>query len=119
MNVKPSFTHLAALLCFAALTGCSRQPQLTVANQSSTPLTNLVVSGSGFSVTLGTLAPGAQTRIGVSPSGDSGLRFEFDAAGKHHSSAPDCYFESSPLYWVTATVAPDYSVKVNVSTKPY
>jgi len=110
---------LTALLCLAALTGCARQPQLTVVNQSSMPLTNLVVSGSGFSARLNTLAPGAQTRIGVSPSGDSGLRFEFDANGKHHSSAPDCYFENSPLYRVTATFDPDSTVKVDVRIEKY
>jgi len=65
-----------------------------------------------------TLAPGVQTRIGVSPSGDSGLRFEFDAAGKHHSAAPDYFFESSPLQSINASVASEYSVKVNGSTKP-
>jgi len=117
--MKHSLTLLIVLLCLAALAGCARQPQLTVVNQSSAPLTNLVVSGSGFSVNLGTLAPGEQTRIGVSPSGDSGLRFEFDAGGKHHSSAPDCYFESSPLYRVTATIGPDFTVKVDVRIEKY
>jgi hypothetical protein len=113
------FVMFTALLCLAALTGCSRQPQLTVVNQSSAPLTNLVVSGSGFSVRLGTLAPGGQTRVGVSPSGDSGLRLEFDAGGEHYAVAPDCYFENSPLYRVTAIVGPDFTVKVDVHTKKY
>jgi hypothetical protein len=117
--MKPTLTLLTALLCFAALTGCGRQPQLTVVNQSSVPVTNLVVSGSGFSVHLGTLAPGAQARLGVSPSGESSLRFEFDAGGKHYSAAPDCYFENSPLYRVTATVGPDFTVKVDVRIEKY
>ena len=117
--MKHTFTLLTVSLCLAVLTGCARQPQLTVVNQSSTPLTNLVVSGSGFSASVGTLAPGAQTRIGVSPSGESSLRFEFDAGGKHHSSAPDCYFENSSLYRVTATIGPDFSVKVDVRNEKY
>jgi hypothetical protein len=108
-----------ALLCLVIPAGCARQPQLTVVNQSSSPLTNLVVSGTGFSVRLETLAPGTQTHVGVSPSGDSGLRFEFDANGKHFASAPDCYIENSPLYRVTATVSPDFKVKVDVSIKSY
>jgi hypothetical protein len=83
------------------------------------PLTNLVVSGSGFSARLNTLAPGAQTRVGISPSGDSSLRFEFDAGGKHYSSAPDCYFENSPLYRVTAVIGPDFTVKVDVRIEKY
>lgn len=117
--MKHTRTFLAVLLCFATLAGCSRQPQLTVVNQSSVPLTKLIVSGSGFSKDLGTLAPGAQVHIGVSTSGESSLRLEFNASGQHFSATPDCYFENSSLYRVTATVAPDYSVKVNVSTKPY
>lgn len=113
------FVMFAVLLCLAALGGCARQPRLTVLNQSSAPLSNLVVSGSGFSETLGALAPGEKVRIGVSPSGDSALRFEFDAGGKHHSSAPDCYFEGSPLYRVTATIGPDFTVKVDVGIEEY
>ena len=114
-----SICVLTALLCIAALAGCSRQPQLTVVNHASAPLTNLVVSGSGFSVPLGTLATNGQVSVGVTPSGESSLRTEFDASGKHYSSAPSCYFENSPLYRVTAIVAADYSVKVDVSTKTY
>lgn len=113
------FVMFAAVLCLAALTGCARQPQLTVVNQSSTTLTDLVVSGSGFSTRLGALAPGEQRRLGVSPSGESSLRFEFDASGKHHSVAPDCYFENSPLYRVTATIGPDFTVKVDVRIEKY
>lgn len=117
--MKPSLILLAALLYLVALAACSPQPQLTVVNLSSTPLTNVMVSGSGFSKSLGTLASGEQTRVGVSPSGDSGLRLEFDAGGRHHSSTPDYYFESSRLYRVTSTIGQDFTVKVDVRIEKY
>lgn len=119
MNKRTIHLILTVLLCLAAFTGCARQPQLTVINQSSTPLTNLVVSGAGFSVNFGTLAPGEQTRVGVSPLGESSLRLKFDAGGRRYSVAPNCYFENSPLYRVTATIGPDFTVKVDVRIEKY
>ena len=108
---------LVAILGVAMVTGCLRHPQVTVRNQSASPLSNLVVSGSGFSQNLGALAPGGQTHTRVSPSGDSSLHVAFDAGGKHHSVEAG-YFEDSPHYRVTATVAADFSVKVEVALWP-
>ncbi|MCC6354146.1 MAG: hypothetical protein IT577_09690 [Verrucomicrobiae bacterium] len=119
MRRRAATLVLSVLLCLALLGGCARQPQLTVVNQSSAPLANLVVSGSGFSVRFGTLGPGERMSLGVSPAGDSSLRFEFDAGGRRYSAAPDCYFESSPLYRVTATIGPDFTVEVDVRIEKY
>jgi hypothetical protein len=109
---------LVTIPCLAVLVGCTSHPQLTVRNQSASPLSNLVVSGAGFSRNLGALAPGEQKRTRVNPSGESGLQVDFDAGGKHVSAKPDCYFENSPHYRVTATVAADFSVKVDVALWP-
>jgi hypothetical protein len=54
----------------------------------------------------------------VRPTADSGLRLAFDANGTRYSPPEDGYFEASPHYQVTATVAPDFSVKVESSIKP-
>jgi|UniRef100_UPI0037841885 hypothetical protein len=118
--MKHTLILLAALLLVpvtAFLSGCSRQPQLMVSNHSSAPLTNVIISGSGFSESIATIAPAEKATVGVMPSGESSLRLEFDAGGKHFTATPDCYFESASYYRVNATVAPDFSVKVDVSTK--
>ncbi|MBN2451668.1 MAG: hypothetical protein JXR77_14865 [Lentisphaeria bacterium] len=104
----------ATVSCAVILAGCSRQPRVTVVNQSATELTNLVVSGSGFSLDLGTLPAGKKVRFGVTPSGESGLKVDFDAGGQHHSYGPDGYFENSHLYRVNVTVSTEYGVKVDV-----
>jgi hypothetical protein len=54
----------------------------------------------------------------VRPTADSGLRIAFDAKGTRHNPPEDGYLEASPHYRVTATVAADFSVKVESSIEP-
>lgn len=98
------------LLIFA--TSCSRHPRVTVVNASADPLTDLVLSGSGFSEPLGSLAPGEQKTVEVRPSADTGLAVSFEVKGTTHEPPADGYFEASGLYRVTATVQPDFSVNM-------
>jgi hypothetical protein len=111
MKRVSSFRFLLPLLLLATVS-CSRHPRVTVVNESTDPLANLLVSGSGFSEPLGTLAPGEKKTVEVTPSADTGLSLEFEAKGAKHAPPADGYFEASGLYRVTATVRPDFSVKV-------
>jgi hypothetical protein len=95
------------------LSGCDRAPQVTIVNQSSAELTNVVVSGTGFSEAIGPIPAGAERQISVRPQGESGLKLDFVANNRQFSSAPQGYFENNPSYKVTATVAPDFTVKVD------
>jgi hypothetical protein len=104
---------IAALLTSGLITGCSRQPEVTVINESAAPLENLVVSGNGFSERLGTLVPGKTVTVGVSPKSETGLGLEFDVNGTHHAPPPDGYFEGNSGSQVKAVVKPDFSVKVD------
>ena len=106
MFVKCFFVLLLATF-FA---GCTRGTNLTVVNTSAIELTKVVASGSDFSVSIGTLAAGQERRIKLPPKGGSALSLAFDANGKSFSSLPDGYFETG--FKVKATVAPDFSVKV-------
>ena len=103
-----------AVVC-SLFAGCSRPPQLTVINKSSSTLSNIVASGSGFSRPLSALAPGAQQQLTVSPRGESGLKLAVDAAGRHYEPQEQGYFEGG--YNVSATVAPDFTVSIE-STLP-
>ena len=107
-----------SLLVTSALTGCSRHPQVTVRNNSGVTITNVVISGSGFSEKVRDIVPGGSERAAVRPTADSGLRIAFDANGIRHNPPEDGYLEASPHYRVTATVAPDFTVKVDSSIKP-
>ncbi len=93
--------------------GCSRSPQLTVINRSTTELTNVIASGTGFTQAIGSIPAGGQRSIVVSPRSESSLQLTFNANGKHFASAPQGYFENSSNYKITATVSPDFTVTVD------
>lgn len=109
---RVSFFRILLPLLFLATASCSRNPRVTVVNESSSPLTNLVVSGSGFSEPIGSLAPGEQKTVTVAPKSETGLSLTFEAAGTTHAPPADGYFEASGLYRVKARVKPDFAVKV-------
>lgn len=90
--------------------GCSSGPELSVSNQSSVTLSNVVVSGPGFTMALGTLNPGEVQRRIVHPNRDSSVRLQFDAAGRHMDSGQLGYFEDSALYRVSLTVTTNLEV---------
>jgi hypothetical protein len=92
------------------LTGCTRGANVNVINRSTTELTNVVATGSGFTQSIGSIPAGQQRSISVSPPSESDLKLDFDANGKHFISKPQGYFEGSAK--VTATVSPDFTVTV-------
>ena len=102
-----------------ALAGCSRAPVVTISNHSSTTLSNLVVSGSGFSERVGTVVAGGQHRVAVHPKGESGVRVAFVAGGQHIDSGEQGYFEATGGYRVSATVGTNLSVSVSSDLRAY
>jgi hypothetical protein len=102
---------LFLLLACCLLSACSRTTRLTVNNNSKSTLSNVVASGSGFTHQIGSLAPGGSQQVTVTPRGESGLKLTFDANGKHFSAPEQGYFENG--YNVSATVAPDFTYKVD------
>ncbi len=101
------------LLVCSLLAACSRDTQLTVFNESSSTLTNVVASGSVFSQSLSPLAPGAQQQVAITPGGESGLKLAFDADGQHFAPPEQGYFENG--YSVSAIIAPDYTATVDAT----
>lgn len=98
---------LAVVLC-----GCHPEPLIVVKNQSPHTLSNLVVSGAGFSERLPVLEPGNEHRWSIRPSGDSGLGLRFDADRRTVDSGKQGYFEPASHYRVEATVHSDLTVSV-------
>ncbi|MEY4690497.1 MAG: hypothetical protein RIT19_822 [Verrucomicrobiota bacterium] len=108
---------IPAVFAFMALvSGCSPSPRVSVTNRSPHALTNVVVSGAGFSQRVPVLEPGQSVRWQVEPSGDSGLSLRFDAAGRTIDSGKQGYFEPRSHYRVDAVVQPDLNVTVATRT---
>jgi hypothetical protein len=101
------------------LVGCSPQNQVVVINQSNLQLRDVLVSGSGFSEQLGTIAPHEERRVVVHCRGESGLKISFKTDGNDVSFGPGGYFEGSGGYQVTATVSKDLGVSVKSELARY
>jgi hypothetical protein len=103
---------LALFIVVSASLGCSRATLITVVNEADVPLEDVLLSGSGFSTNVGSVAPHAQERVLVSPRGESDLRVDFKARGRPISLGPDGYFEAGGRYVVTVTISPSLTVSV-------
>jgi uncharacterized lipoprotein YajG len=107
--------HISSVIILAAtltLVGCSGSSVVTITNRSSVVLSNVVVSGSGFTNRLESIAAGAEQQIAVHPRGESGLRVSFDAAGQRIDSGEQGYFEAQG-YRVSAVIATNLSVSIS------
>jgi hypothetical protein len=111
----------ASLLAGMLLTlpGCSRAPVLTIRNDSSLTLSNLVVSGSGFSERIGNLPAGGEHRLTLRPRGESGVQLVFDAGSRHVDSGSQGYIEGGSGDRITAIVGTNLTVSVAQETRRY
>src|SRR5260221_12752172 len=98
---------LAVTVTFA---GCDRGTVITITNRSPVVLTDVVVSGSGFSERVDSIAPGTERKLAVRARGESGVRIAFEAAGQHIDTPEQGYFEAGSPYTVAVTVGPDLKV---------
>ena len=117
MQISRAFI-LAAVVTWA-LAGCSRAPIVIVTNLSPSALTNVVLSGSGFSERIDRIAPGAERRLTVHPRGESGVRVEFDAGSQHIDTGEQGYFEADGGYRVVVSIQPDLKVSVSSDLQNY
>ena len=91
-------------------------PRIILRNFSQNSLTNVVVSGTGFSRHLAQLEPGQRVEWRAEPSGESSLSLRFDSAGRTIDSGKQGYFEPRNHYRVDAVVQPDLSVTIATQT---
>ena len=88
-------------------------PEITVTNASGSPISEVVISGSGFKESLGDLASGSSTTRSARCTGESGLELSFSQAGESYSRDDLAYIESCGGYRVALTVNADNSVAVS------
>lgn len=99
MNTRPLRAAALAAAILAVASGCRRGPVVVVTNQSGVTVSNVVVSGVGFTNAIAVLAPGERMALRVRPSGDTHVRATFDA-GRSHDSGNLGYVENSGAYRV-------------------
>jgi len=109
MHIK----NLLIVLTLVAAAGCSRDPVITITNKSSLTLSNAVVSGSGFSESVGSIAARGEHSLTVRPHGESGVRIAFDAGTNHVDSGEQGYFEAGGGYRVAILVSTNLNVSVS------
>ena len=114
MNLQ-RLTIVAGLFAVATLSGCSRGTNLHIINKSNVELTKVIATGSGFKESIAAIPAGEERSIYVKIGGESALKLDFDANGKHHTSGSQGYFEGGKAVdtKVTATVSPDFAVTVD------
>jgi len=111
---------LPALLALLGLAGCGgASTPLTVVNRSTTPVEQMVVSGSGFEQSLGSIAPGATATSELNAKGETGLAVSFSVGTQRVSLPPQGYFEGGGGYAVTVVINPDLEVSVDASLRSY
>ena len=105
-------TVQAAVLGLLLPAGCSRAPQLVLHNRATRTVSHLVVSGTGFTRSLGDLAPGETLRQTLDPTGDSSLRFAFEVEGRRVEVGPVGYAEVAAGYRIEAEITPSLEVRL-------
>jgi len=108
MNMRTLQVVAIALL----LSSCISGVPVNIDNQSASDLTNVVVSGKGFSESVGTIPPGGKAVVHVRPKGESGVKLAFEVNGQRYSALEEAYIENDSLYVVDVTVDADFSVAI-------
>lgn len=100
-------------MCIAALivAGCSTKPQIRVTNRSPYQLTDLVISGTGFSHRIDALSSGANVSFPYQMTAGSRLQVSFSADKKHVEAAELSYVYKASSS-VAVSIGPDLAVSV-------
>lgn len=110
MNTRPLRAVAVAAAFLALESGCRRGPVVVVTNASGVTISNVVVSGVGFTNAIAFLAPGERTALRVRPSGDTHVRAVFEAGGLHDSGNLG-YLENSGAYRVGLVIGTNGAVR--------
>ena len=108
-------SRLVRLVACILLSGCASGIPISIANHSAYALTDITISGSGFSESVSALPPGGSEILHARPRGEnSGVKVSFAANGQRHSSMSG-YEENEVLSAVSITVADDLSITIDTN----
>src|SRR5262245_33868768 len=102
---------LIAAIVTAAWFGLFSSPTVTIRNESPLVVSNVVVSGNGFSELAGSIDPGHEKTVSMHPSGDSSVRVTFTAGEKQCDSGDQEYIAGNGDRF-TATIDQNLSLKI-------
>ena len=80
-------------------------------NESNTVISNVIVSGTGFSQTITAIPPLRSASVSVRPAGESGVSLSFSTPQGLVSTNHLGYIETQGGYWAEFIVAADYSIR--------
>ncbi|MFM7213350.1 MAG: hypothetical protein ACKO3H_00555 [Verrucomicrobiota bacterium] len=101
------------------LVGCSGSPEVELRNDASQTVSNLVVSGTGFTERIGTVRAGEGRRFVVRPTGESGVRIDFEAGGRRVDSGSQGYIEPRGGSRIRAVIGTNLDVRISDSPSRY
>ena len=101
----------------ALLSGCISGVPVSIENQSSSELTEVVVSGKGFSESVGTVRAGGSELIHIHPRAETTVKVAFAVRGQRYSGTLERTIENDNVNTVKATVSADLSVSVTAELR--
>jgi hypothetical protein len=108
--------RLATLLASLLLSGCVSAVSVSIENRSPAQLADVVVSGSGFSEAIGSIAAGGTATVRVRPPGASQIKVTFAVEGQRYSatSSEKIINDGSA---VGVVVDADFSIVINTNAR--
>jgi hypothetical protein len=101
----------------ALLSGCISGVPVSIENQSSSDLTEVVVSGKGFSESAGTIRAGGSELVHIHPKVETGIKVAFAVDGQRYSGTLAGTIENDNVYTIKATVSADLSISVTTELR--
>jgi hypothetical protein len=101
----------------ALLSGCISGVPVSIENQSSSDLAEVVVSGKGFSESVGTVRAGGMEFVRIHPRVETAVKVAFVVDGQRYSGTLDGTIENDNVNAIKATVSADFSVSVSAEVR--
>lgn len=107
---------VACVLVVVAVAGCGakQSPQITVVNNSPTPLTDILLYGNGFKQIINRIEPNESKTVTVVPAGESSVTMEAVTPPKYLTAKDVGYIEPGGGFEIKITVTPDYNIETTV-----
>jgi LEA14-like dessication related protein len=99
------------------LSGCVSSVPVTIANNSRAQLGNVVVSGSGFSESVGAIAAGGRVTAHVRPPGETQLKVAFEVDGQRYSAMTSERIANDGASSIEATVDMDFTITLETPAR--
>ena len=111
------FRITAIFLACVLLSACVSSVPVSIANNSGVQLTNVVVSGAGFSESVGSIAIGGTAAARVRPPGESQVKVSVEVDGQRYSAMTSERIANDGANSVVATVGADFSISIETPAR--